>query len=78
MPKKTLEPTEALRTVLQEVAGRTAVKNDRKKNKSYPYEIRILSLILRGNSWGFLSNIAHRSKDGFRTKEENHFEYNFS
>lgn len=34
MPKKTLEQTEALRTVLQEVAGRTAVKNDRKKNKA--------------------------------------------
>lgn len=29
--KKNLEQTEALRTVLQEVAGRTAVINDQKK-----------------------------------------------
>lgn len=62
--KKNLEQTEALRTVLLEVAGRIeAKKNDREKNLSYTYEWRILSLILKGNFWFyFLSNTAHRSK----------------
>lgn len=35
-------------------------------------------MILKENFWFYFCLILHREEDGFRTKEENHFEYNFS